>query len=149
MARLTTSDSAFERKLERSDAARVGCLRVAEDVRKVAASMAADRIPSFRIAAAIQIRDRDGEIAVRSDTTGIPDMPAKVPRWSQDGTGIYGLRGRMIRPKNSKYLKFWWKKTQRVMFLKAVRGRKPTYFMTDAAAAVARRHRGLEWRTRR
>jgi hypothetical protein len=51
-----------------------------------------------------------------------------------DGTGLYGPKGHMIKPKNGKFLR--WKSKHGWVYAKAVRGMKPNPFLKDAVDAA-------------
>jgi hypothetical protein len=52
-----------------------------------------------------------------------------------DGTGIYGPKGTVIRPKSAKALR-WKSPKGKFMFAKYVRGMKPNHFLTKALPAA-------------
>lgn len=148
MARLSVPDRQFDLWLEGHPATRELVREVADDIAAQATKYAYDRIPSISIAAGIHVINGPGRsMTVRS--TAPPRMPSAVPLWSHDGTGIYGPRRKRITPRRAKYLRFYWYKIDKVVYAKSVRGRRPTYYMSDAAQYVARRRRGVRYRERR
>lgn len=56
--------------------------------------------------------------------------------WQHEGTGIYGPRGRRIRPKRARVLRFFWRKVGRVVFFRSVRGTPATKYLTKALDEV-------------
>ena len=54
--------------------------------------------------------------------------------WVNDGTGIYGPRGKPITPKTAKFLHFHWK--GREWFLKSVKGQKPQKFVEKSMSEI-------------
>lgn len=145
MARLTSSPSAFEAKLARNPGVQNAVRRVADEIRGEAEKYAFHRIPSISIAANIHVITGPGTGFTVRSVRG-PRMPEATPRWSHDGTGIYGPKRRPIRPKNGQFLRFYWPKIDKVVYARQVRGRRPTYYMTDAATVVASRYRGVRVR---
>lgn len=59
-------------------------------------------------------------------------------RYIHDGTGIYGPRRRMIRPRTAKFLRFTPKGGRGVVYARAVRGIAPNHFLRDALPAARR-----------
>lgn len=57
-------------------------------------------------------------------------------RWIHDGTGIYGPRRQLIRPKQAKLLRFKPKGSGRVVYAKSVKGMKANPFLKDALPAA-------------
>jgi len=49
--------------------------------------------------------------------------------WVQTGTGIYGKRGRPIRPRNSRYLRFHGKRDGALIYARSVKGQVANPFM--------------------
>ena len=66
-----------------------------------------------------RIIKRENAHEIRNDTFYLPFV--------NEGTGIYGPRGRRITPKRAKFLHFFWK--DREWFVKSVRGQKPRRFV--------------------
>lgn len=52
------------------------------------------------------------------------------------GTGLYGPRRRLIRPRTSKVLVFKSRVSRRTVFARYVRGMRPNNFLTDALSAA-------------
>ena len=78
----------------------------------------------------VRVGAERGEIVV---TVG---SPLEYARWVHDGTGIYGPRGRPIRPVRAKVLVFTPKGSNQVVAAKQVRGTPPVPFLRDALAAA-------------
>jgi hypothetical protein len=62
--------------------------------------------------------------------------PLRRARLIHDGTGIYGSRGRPIRPTRAKRLRFKPKGSNRVVYAKSVKGMKANPFLKDALSAA-------------
>ena len=55
-----------------------------------------------------------------------------------DGTGIYGPKGRPIRPRRAKRLRFRPKGSRKYVYAKQVKGMRPNRFLANALSAAAR-----------
>ena len=55
-----------------------------------------------------------------------------------DGTGIYGPKGRPIRPRRAKRLRFRPKGSRKYVYAKQVKGMRPNPFLANALSAAAR-----------
>lgn len=71
----------------------------------------------------------NGKIALRVGTG------KKYAAWVHDGTGLYGPRHAVIRPKTKKALR-WHGKTGKVVFARYSRGMRPNPFLRDALRAA-------------
>lgn len=49
--------------------------------------------------------------------------------WVQTGTGVYGKRGRPIRPRSARYLRFYGKQDGALLYRRSVKGQKANPFM--------------------
>ena len=65
---------------------------------------------------------------------GIVTATAPYARFVHDGTGIYGPRGQMIRPRRARMLSWRDRDTGEQIFAKAVRGVPPRPFLIQALA---------------
>lgn len=77
-----------------------------------------------------------GSINIKRETIALGFMCSvstnvKYAMFVHDGTGIYGPRGAMIRPKNGRYLVFRTKRGK-LVFARQVRGMRPNPFLKDA-----------------
>lgn len=65
----------------------------------------------------------------------------------EGGAGLWGPRASkyVIRPRNKRYLRFYWRKVGKMVTLPSVRhpGQRPKHYLLQAAQSVARRHRML------
>ena len=75
---------------------------------------------------------RNGEPAVLVGTNVF------YARYVHYGTGIYGPRHRMIRPRTARFLRFTPKGKTGVVYARAVRGVVPNRFLRDALPAARR-----------
>lgn len=57
-------------------------------------------------------------------------------RWVHDGTGIYGPRGRPIRPRRAKFLRFRPRGTSKWVYARQVTGMRPNPFLRNALSAA-------------
>jgi hypothetical protein len=57
-------------------------------------------------------------------------------RWVEDGTGIYGPRGRPIKPVRAKFLVFESRRFGRKIIASSVRGQPGKHYLRDALAAA-------------
>ena|SRR5688572_18469573 len=58
----------------------------------------------------------------------------RYARWIHDGTGIYGPKARMIKPKQAKYMR-WYNKQGTAVFARQTKGMKPNPFLRNALPA--------------
>lgn len=92
------------------------------------------RIDTGRLRSSIntELVRRNGQLAVLVGTN------VYYARWVHDGTGIYGPRGRMIRPRTATRLRFKPRGSSRFVYAKQVRGMVPNRFLLDALKVAAR-----------
>ena len=92
------------------------------------------RIDTGRLRAAIatQVVFRNGVPAVIVGTN------VRYGIFVHDGTGIYGPKGRPIRPRRAKRLRFRPKGSRKYVYAKQVRGMRPNRFLANALSAAAR-----------
>jgi hypothetical protein len=90
------------------------------------------RIDSGRLRSSVTtvMVERNGDLAVLIGTN------VRYARYVHDGTGIYGPRRQMIRPKRAKLLRFKPKGSSRYVFAKQVRGMVPNMFLVSALSAA-------------
>lgn len=62
--------------------------------------------------------------------------PLKYARFVHDGTGVYGPKGRPIRPVRAKHLRFKPKGSARYVYAKEVKGMRPNPFLKNALKAA-------------
>jgi len=74
---------------------------------------------------------RRGSVSVGTVSVGAP-----YGRYVHDGTGIYGRRGAMIRPRRAQFLSWVDRGTGNRVYARQVRGVPARPFLTDALAAV-------------
>lgn len=145
------SSARIEEVVRGSRRVREGCEAVADELVREATSIAQseafdsgeyaakiDRIPTRQPGALVRARDRKSN-------------------WIERGTGIYGPRRKVIKPKRGDFLVFRIpkgaprasmsgdRKPGDLVFAREVRGRKPTHTMERAARKVASRP-GRRWR---
>lgn len=80
----------------------------------------------------VQIRQVGGNPAIRIGTN------VKYARWVHDGTGLYGPRHRLIRPKKAKVLRFNGRRYGKTGYIYArhVKGMRGNAFLEDALVAA-------------
>lgn len=90
------------------------------------------RIDTGRLRASIstQVVFRSGEPAVIVGTN------VKYARWVHDGTGLYGPRQAVIRPRRGKFLRFKPKGAHKFVYARKVRGMRPNPFLRNALPAA-------------
>jgi hypothetical protein len=90
------------------------------------------RVDTGRLRASINT-----QLVVRGDRPiAIVGTNVRYARFVHDGTGIYGPRGRVIRPKRRKFLRFRPKGTGRWVYARKVRGMRPNPFLANALVAA-------------
>lgn len=141
MAGLTRSPSQFEANLVDHPAVQRALDDLAADLRDETERLIVQRAyDTGRLSRAVTVqRSAEGVRAVRS-SAGV-DEPDMLPRWISHGTGIYGPRRQVIRPKKAKALRFVPKGGGGVVYAKSVKGVRPREYMRDAAIYTAERHR--------
>lgn len=82
----------------------------------------------LRASLATQLRT-DGVDLVMRVGTGV-----YYSRWVHDGTGIYGPRARMIKPRKAKYMR-WYNKQGKAVFARQTKGMKPNPYLKNALPA--------------
>jgi len=116
---------------------REGCARIASEVETEATQLAYERAFDVGTYAA----------RIRTQLTAGPGALVRAEdeksRWIEEGTGVYGPKRRVIRPKKGKVLVF--KIGDETIFAKSVKGRPASHVLRDASQRVAARH-GLRWR---
>lgn len=60
----------------------------------------------------------------------------RYARWHHDGTGIYGPRGGVIRPRTKRFLRFKPRGSGRYVFVRSVKGAPGTRFLVRALPAA-------------
>lgn len=93
------------------------------------------RVDTGHLRSSIQVEVRQyggGRPAVRIGTN------VKYARWVHDGTGLYGPRRRLIRPKKAKVLRFSGRRYGKTGYIYArhVKGMHPNPFLEDALIAA-------------
>lgn len=90
------------------------------------------RVDTGRLRASIntQLTSRNGQPAVLIGTNVF------YARYVHDGTGIYGPRRQMIRPKRGRYLRFKPAGSRRFVYARAVSGMPPNRFLLNALSAA-------------
>lgn len=63
-------------------------------------------------------------------------FPVRYSRWVHDGTGLYGPRRTLIKPKHATRLRFKPRGSRRYVYAKAVKGMKPNRFLLNALKAA-------------
>lgn len=149
VAGLSISDAELERRVARLPVVREAVADVAREVAVEARDRC--RLSAYdtgRLLAAIRVVPGDGpERLVRSDPGD--GEPERLPRWINDGTGLYGPRRTPIVPRKAPFLVFRVEPKGSagpgdLVFARSVRGRPATPFMREAGASVGGR-RGLRW----
>lgn len=85
-------------------------------------------IDSGRASNAYQIKKSENQREITNDT--------KYLGWVNDGTGIYGPRHQVIRPRHASVLHFHWRGKE--WFLKSVKGQKGQKFVERSMTEVMR-----------
>jgi hypothetical protein len=93
------------------------------------------RVDTGHLRSSVQVQLRQygaGKPAVRIGTN------VRYARWVHDGTGLYGPRRRLIRPKRAKVLRFSGRRYGKTGYIYArhVKGMKPNAFLEDALIAA-------------
>lgn len=93
------------------------------------------RVDTGHLRSSIQVQIRQygaGKVAIRIGTN------VKYARWVHDGTGIYGPRNRLIRPKKAKVLRFSGRRYGKTGYIYArhVKGMRGNAFLEDALIAA-------------
>jgi hypothetical protein len=60
----------------------------------------------------------------------------RYARYVHEGTGIYGPRGRPIRPRRRKFLRFRPRGRGRYVYARQVKGMRPNHYLTNALPAA-------------
>lgn len=107
-----------------------GVLRISKRVERRAKKLAPVDKGLLRASITTQLTYRGGIPIGRVGTK------VKYAIWVHEGTGIYGPRGMLIRPKKAQFLVFRPKGSAQIIRAKSVRGMRPRPFLRDALSAV-------------
>jgi hypothetical protein len=83
----------------------------------------------LRSSVQVQLTTYRGQPAVRVGSN------RQKARWVHEGTGIYGPRRALIKPKRARALAFTTRSGKKIV-VRSVRGMRPNHFLTDALPAA-------------